>query len=154
MTSHSGIQKVTLTGSVATGKKVAESTASHLGRVTLELGGNDAAIVLPDVDPNQIAAEIFNSAFSQNGQACVAIKRLYVHQNVFDEMVEELRKHAEKVVLGDGLNPDVNMGPIKNLAQLERVIELIEDAKEHGCKIVTGGQATGSSRVFFSRQLL
>ncbi len=149
MTNHSGIQKVTFTGSVATGKKVAESTASNLSRVTLELGGNDAAIVLPDVDPEQIAVEIFNSAFSQNGQACIAIKRLYVHEKVYDAMVDELRKHAEKVILGDGLDPDVNMGPINNLAQLERVIELTEDAKEHGGKLVTGGKRLDRPGYFF-----
>ena len=101
MTDHPGIQKVTFTGSVATGKKVAQSTASHLSRVTLELGGNDAAIVLPDVDPKQIATEIFESAFSQNGQACIAIKRLYVHEIIYDEMVDELRKLSEKVVSGE-----------------------------------------------------
>jgi len=149
MTNHSGFQKVTFTGSVATGKKVAESTASHLSRVTLELGGNDAAIVLPDVDPKQIAAEIFDSAFSQNGQACIAIKRLYVHEKVYDEVVDELRKHADKVILGDGLDPDVNMGPINNLAQLERVIELTEDARKHGGKIVTGGKRLDHPGYFF-----
>lgn len=149
MTNHLGFQKVTFTGSVATGKKVAESTASHLSRVTLELGGNDAAIVLPDVNPKQIAAELFEEAFSQNGQACIAIKRLYVHENIYDEMVDELRKRAEKVVLGDGLDPDVNMGPINNLAQLERVIELTEDAREHGGKIVTGGKRLARPGYFF-----
>jgi acyl-CoA reductase-like NAD-dependent aldehyde dehydrogenase len=149
MTGHPGIQKVTFTGSVATGKKVAQSTASHLSRVTLELGGNDAAIVLPDVDRKQIAAEIFDSAFSQNGQACIAIKRLYVHESIYDEMVDELRELAEKVVLGDGLDPDVNMGPINNLAQLERVIELTEDAREHGGRIVTGGKRLNHPGYFF-----
>ena len=149
MTNHPGIQKVTFTGSVETGKKVAESTASHLSRVTLELGGNDAAIVLPDVDPKQIAAEIFGSAFSQNGQACIAIKRLYVHENIYDEMVDELKKHAEEAVLGDGLDPDVNMGPINNLAQLERVVELTEDAREHGGKIITGGKRLDRPGYFF-----
>ena len=149
MTNHSGIHKVTFTGSVATGKKVAQSTASHLSRVTLELGGNDAAIVLPDVDATKVAAEIFNSAFSQNGQACIAIKRLYVHENIYDEIVGELRKLAENVVLGDGLDPEVNMGPINNLMQLERVIDLTEDARNHGAEIVTGGKRLDRSGYFF-----
>ena len=149
MTNHSRIHKVTFTGSVATGKKVAQSAASNLGRVTLELGGNDAAIVLPDIDPKQVAGEIFDPAFSQNGQACIAIKRLYVHKNIFDEMVDELRKLAEEVVLGDGLNPEVEMGPINNLAQLERVVELTEDAKKHGAEIVTGGKRFDRPGYFF-----
>ena len=149
MTCHPRIHKVTFTGSVATGKKVAQSAASNLGRVTLELGGNDAAIVLPDIDPKQVAGEIFDTAFSQNGQACIAIKRLYVHKNNFNEMVDELRKLAEEVVLGDGLNPEVDMGPINNLAQLERVVELTEDAKKHGAEIVTGGKRLDRPGYFF-----
>jgi acyl-CoA reductase-like NAD-dependent aldehyde dehydrogenase len=149
MTSHSGIHKVTFTGSVATGKKVAQSTALRLNRATLELGGNDAAIVLPDIDPKQIARKIFDRAFSQNGQACIAIKRLYVHESIYDEMVDELKELAEKEILGDGLDPGVNMGPINNLAQLKRVIELTEDAKKHGGNIVIGGKRLDHPGYFF-----
>lgn len=149
MTNHPGIQKVTFTGSVATGKKVARSTASNLRRVTLELGGNDAAIILADNDPKEIAGEIFNRAFDQNGQACIAIKRLYVHENIYNEMVDELRKLAESAVLGDGLDPEVDIGPINNLMQLERVIELTEDAREHGAKILTGGRRLDRPGYFF-----
>lgn len=149
MTGHPGIQKVTFTGSVATGKAVARSTASNLSRVTLELGGNDAAIVLPDVNPKEVAAEIFEGAFSQNGQACIAIKRLYVHEDVYNEMVAELSKLAEKTKLGDGLEPEVEMGPINNRAQLERVIELTEDARNNGAVIVTGGKQLERPGYFF-----
>ena len=149
ITNHSGIHKVTFTGSVATGKKVARSTASNLRRVTLELGGNDAAIVLADNDPKEIADDIFNNAFGQNGQACIAIKRLYVHEDIYYEMVDELRKRAEKVVLGDGLDPEVDIGPINNLMQLERVIELTEDAKKNGAEILTGGKRLDRPGYFF-----
>ncbi|MFN2198725.1 MAG: aldehyde dehydrogenase family protein [Anaerolineales bacterium] len=149
MTDHPGIQKVTFTGSVATGKKIARSTAANLRRVTLELGGNDAAIVLADSDPKEIAEEIFEGAFGQNGQKCIAIKRLYVHENIYNEMVDELSKLAEKVVLGDGLDPEVAMGPINNLMQLERVIELTEDARKHGAEIVTGGERLDRPGYFF-----
>ena len=149
MTNHSGIHKVTFTGSVATGKKVARSTASNLRRVTLELGGNDAAIVLADIDPKEIAGDIFNNAFEQNGQACIAIKRLYVHENIYNGMVDELRKRAEKVVLGDGLDPEVDIGPINNLMQLERVIELTEDARKNGAQILTGGERLDRPGYFF-----
>lgn len=149
MTGHPGIQKVTFTGSVATGKKVSQATAAHLSRVTLELGGNDAAIVLPDADPKRIATEIFDSALSQNGQACIAIKRLYVHESLHDELVDELKELAGKEVLGDGLVAGVTMGPINNLAQLERVIELTEDARMHGGRIVTGGKRLDRPGYFF-----
>lgn len=149
MTSHPGIHKVSFTGSVATGKKVARSTATNLRRATLELGGNDAAIVLADSDPKEIAEEIFNRAFDQNGQACIAIKRLYVHQEIYNDIVDGLKKHAENVILGDGLDPEVDIGPINNLMQLERVIELTEDAREHGAKIVTGGRRLDRLGYFF-----
>jgi acyl-CoA reductase-like NAD-dependent aldehyde dehydrogenase len=149
MTSHPGIHKISFTGSVATGKKVAHSTATNLRRVTLELGGNDAAIVLADSDPKEIAEEIFIRAFDQNGQACIAIKRLYVHEEIYNDMVDELKKHAENVILGDGLDPEVDIGPINNLMQLERVIELTEDAREHGAKIVTGGKRLDRRGYFF-----
>ncbi|KPK05794.1 MAG: aldehyde dehydrogenase [Anaerolineae bacterium SG8_19] len=149
MTRHPGIQKVTFTGSVATGKKVAQSTASNLSRITLELGGNDAAIVLADIDPKQVVAAIFEGAFSQNGQACIAIKRLYVHEDIHDEMVVELSRLAEKTKLGDGLEPEVEMGPINNLEQLERVIELTEDARNSGAVIVTGGKRLERPGYFF-----
>jgi len=149
MTSHPKIQKVTLTGSVATGIKVYQSVASNLRRVTLELGGNDAAIVLEDNDPKEIAGEIFTRAFAQNGQICFAIKRLYVHENIYSEMVDELKKLAESVVLGDGSDPKVNIGPINNLMQLNRVIELTEDARDHGAKILTGGKRLDRPGYFF-----
>ena len=149
MTSHPDIHKISFTGSVATGKKVARSTSSNLRRVTLELGGNDAAIVLADCDPKGIADEIFNRAFDQNGQACIAIKRLYVHEDIYSDMVDELKKKAEKVILGDGMDSEVDIGPINNLMQLERVIELTEDAREHGAKIVTGGKRLDRPGYFF-----
>ena len=92
MTNHSGIRMITFTGSIKTGIKVAQTTASSLRRVVLELGGNDAAIVLPDIDPKQVAGDLYNAAFGNCGQICFAIKRLYVHENIFTEMVDELRK--------------------------------------------------------------
>jgi acyl-CoA reductase-like NAD-dependent aldehyde dehydrogenase len=149
MTSSPNFAKVSFTGSVETGRKVAESTASNLGRTTLELGGNDAAIVLPDVDLPEIAGDIFSAAFSQNGQACVAIKRLYVHEEIYKDMVAELQTHAEGVKPGDGTDPNVTVGPIANRAQLERVEELVGDAKAHGATVVTGGQRLDRTGYFF-----
>jgi acyl-CoA reductase-like NAD-dependent aldehyde dehydrogenase len=149
MTNHSGIRMITFTGSVETGIKVAQTTAPSLRRVVLELGGNDAAIVLPDIDPKQVADKLYNAAFGNCGQICIAIKRLYVHENIFTEMVDELKKIAESVKIGDGMEPDTDMGPINNLPQLERVIELTQDARQHGAEIVTGGERIERSGYFF-----
>lgn len=149
ITNHPGIHKVTFTGSVETGKKVAQATAPSLTRAILELGGNDAAIVLPDVDPKQVANKLYHAAFGAVGQICIAIKRLYVHESIVVEMIDELKKLAENVKLGDGMDPDTDMGPINNLPQLERVIELTQDAKQHGAKIVTGGERVDRSGYFF-----
>ncbi len=149
MTNHSGIRMITFTGSVETGIKVAQTTASSLRRVVLELGGNDAAIVLPDIDPKQVAGKLYSAAFGNCGQICIAIKRLYVHESIFTEMVDELKKIAESVKLGDGMEADTDMGPINNLPQLERVIELTQDARQHGAEIVTGGERIERSGYFF-----
>ena len=84
MTAHEGIDKISFTGSIATGKKVMASASSNLKRFTLELGGNDAAIVLEDADPNAVARPIFWAAFANSGQICVAIKRLYTHERIYE----------------------------------------------------------------------
>src|SRR5271165_1130414 len=90
MTHHPDIRKISFTGTTATGKKVMASAAETLKRITLELGGNDAGIVLDDVDPKKIAPGVFEGAFQNSGQVCIAIKRLYVHESVYDEMCNEL----------------------------------------------------------------
>jgi acyl-CoA reductase-like NAD-dependent aldehyde dehydrogenase len=149
MTNHPYIRMITFTGSIATGKEVTQAAAKSLKRVVLELGGNDAAIVLPDVDPKQVAEKLFPMAFRQCGQVCIAIKRLYIHENIFPEIVDELKKIAEGVKLGDGLEPDTEMGPINNLPQLERVIELTENARQHNAEIVTGGERLDRPGYFF-----
>ena len=153
ITNHSNIQMISFTGSVETGKKVAQSTAPNLTRTVLELGGNDAAIVLPDVDSKKIADELFEAAFGACGQKCIAIKRLYVHKNIFNEMVDELKNIAMDIKLGDGMDPDTNMGPINNLPQLERVIELTQDAMQRGAVIVTGGKEPSAQAISFHQLL-
>ena len=154
MTEHPGINMIAFTGSVATGQKVAQATGIGLKRRVLELGGNDAAIILPDVTPKDIAREIYDEAFGACGQVCIAIKRLYVHESIFDEMVEELRRIVEKTRVGDGMEKETDMGPINNLPQLERVTELVEDARQHGAKIITGGKRMPRPGYFFEPTLV
>ena len=121
LTSHPDVAKVTFTGSTATGKKVMESVAGTLKRLTLELGGNDAAIVLDDVDPKEVAPKLFAGAMTNSGQVCLAIKRLYVHDSQYDAMCEELGKLARETIVDDGLKQGTKMGPLQNKAQFEKV---------------------------------
>jgi acyl-CoA reductase-like NAD-dependent aldehyde dehydrogenase len=139
VSSHPRVRKISFTGSVATGKKVAAAAAPDLKRVTLELGGNDAAIVLEDADPARIAEKLFWGAFANSGQVCSAIKRLYVHERIAAPLTEALAALARDVKMGDGMQPDVQLGPINNKPQYERVIGLVEDAKRAGARVVAGG---------------
>ena len=139
MTEHPDIDKISFTGSVATGKKVMASAASGLKRVTLELGGNDAAIVLEDVDPKKVAPKLFAAAFVNSGQICAAIKRVYVHESLYEELADAIVEEVEKVKFGDGLDPSSDYGPVNNKMQFEKLVDLIKDTKQSGAKILTGG---------------
>ncbi|MFU8814613.1 MAG: aldehyde dehydrogenase family protein [Pseudomonadales bacterium] len=139
LTAHPDVRKVSFTGSTATGSKVMAGAAGLLKRITLELGGNDAGIVLDDVDPRETAPQLFQSAFQNNGQVCIAMKRLYVHDAIYDEMCDELAALANDTVIGDGLQQGTKLGPLQNKMQYEKVKELIDDAARHG-RIVAGGE--------------
>ena len=139
MTEHPDIDKISFTGSVATGKKVLASAAGTLKRVTLELGGNDPAIIMEDVDPKAIAKKVFFAAFVNSGQVCMAIKRIYAHEKIYDALCEALVEEAEKAVVGDGLDPATMLGPIQNKMQYDKVVGILEDTKKSGAKILTGG---------------
>ena len=138
LTAHPDVRKISFTGSTATGKKVMAGAAAALKRITLELGGNDAGIVLDDVDPKEVAPKLFQGAFQNSGQVCIAMKRLYVHDSIYDAVVEELARIANETVVGDGLQQGTQLGPLQNKMQYERVKELIDDARRNG-KIVAGG---------------
>lgn len=139
LTAHPDVRKVSFTGSTVTGRKVMASAANTLKRLTLELGGNDAAIVLDDVDPKRSAPAIFEAAFANSGQVCLALKRLYVHEKIYDEMCAELAQLAQATVVGDGLEQGVTHGPLQNKQQFEKVKQILADAKVHG-KIIAGGE--------------
>ncbi|HWL61398.1 MAG TPA: aldehyde dehydrogenase family protein [Steroidobacteraceae bacterium] len=132
MTAHPGIDKISFTGSVATGKKVMAGAAGTLKRVTLELGGNDAAIVLPDVDVADVAKKLFFAATVNSGQVCMAVKRIYAHEDIYEALCAALAAEARQAKLGDGLDPATTLGPIQNRRQYERVCELKDDARQHG----------------------
>ena len=140
MTKHPDIRKISFTGSTATGQKVMASAAATLKRITLELGGNDAGIVLDDVDPKKVAPGIFEGAFQNSGQVCLAIKRLYVHESVYDEICNELVAIAKNTVVDDGSKQGTKLGPLQNKMQYEKVKGFLEDARKNG-NIIAGGAA-------------
>jgi acyl-CoA reductase-like NAD-dependent aldehyde dehydrogenase len=141
LTRHPDVRKISFTGSTETGKKVMAGAAEALKRVTLELGGNDAGIVLEDVDPAATAPKIFNAAFQNSGQVCIAMKRVYVHESIYDAMCAELAKLADAAVVGDGLEQGTQLGPLQNKAQFEKVLGYIEVGKKDGKVIAGGGRA-------------
>ena len=144
LTAHPGIDKISFTGSVATGKKVMASCAGTLKRVTLELGGNDAAIVLDDVDVVAVAKKLFFAATVNSGQVCMAIKRIYAHEKIYDALCAALADEARKARVGDGLDATTTLGPIQNRRQFERVCELREDARRSGGKFTEGVAPDGA----------
>lgn len=136
---HPAVRKVSFTGSAVTGRQVMATAAQDLKRITLELGGNDPALVLDDVDPDQVAEALFWSAFENAGQVCVAVKRLYVHDKVFVPLIERLVAHARSVKVGAGCDPETRIGPINNQPQVEKLAALVEDARAQGAHIEVGG---------------
>ncbi|MBB5856251.1 aldehyde dehydrogenase family protein [Amycolatopsis umgeniensis] len=148
LVAHPGIKKVDFTGSVPTGKHVAAAAAPGLKRLALELGGNDPAIVLPDTDPADIAERLFWSAFANCGQNRMAVKRVYAVGPAYDGIVEALAAFAETVVVGDGRAPGTQLGPVNNKPRYDRVIELTEEARAAGARIVTGGRLDGPGYFF------
>lgn len=148
ISTHPDINKIVFTGSTPTGKKIMESAAGNLKRLTLELGGNDAAIVLPDTNIAEAAPKIFATAFINNGQTCAALKRLYVHEDIYEELCQALAEIAASVTTGDG-SGDVDFGPIQNRAQFEKVCAMAREAKESGARFLTGGEPMEGPGYFF-----
>src|SRR5947207_3263227 len=154
MTSHPIPRKITFTGSVATGKKVAAAAAPDLKRTTLELGGNDPAILLDDVDPADAADRVFRAAFANNGQVCSAVKRVYVPEALYDDVVEAMATQARSQKVGDGTDPDTQLGPINNKPQYERVSELVADAIKGGARAAAGGKPIDGPGYFYEPTIL
>lgn len=146
---HPAIGKVMFTGSTATGKSIIRSSADAVKRLTLELGGNDAGIVLPDADPKAIAEGVFWGAFINTGQTCAALKRLYVHQDIYDDVCAALTEYAANVPMGVGLDEDNVLGPLQNKSQYEIVKDLVQAAKDSGARILLGGNPDENQPGYF-----
>lgn len=139
LVAHPAVDKVSLTGSVATGRSVAEVAGRGLKHISLELGGNDPAVVFSSVRPERVASRLLRAAMRNAGQVCVAVKRLYLHEDVADAVLERVVAEARAMVVGPGLDPATQMGPLNNRPQLERVRSLVEQAQDEGGEVVCGG---------------
>ncbi len=149
ITTHPGIDKITFTGSIATGKKIAAAASDTLKRLTLELGGNDAGIVLEDADPKAIAEGLFWGAFINTGQTCAALKRLYVPDALYEDVCRELTEVAKNMPMGVGLEEQNVLGPLQNKAQYDIVADLVQKAKDGGARILLGGNPEKDAKGFF-----
>ncbi|NMN04877.1 MULTISPECIES: aldehyde dehydrogenase family protein [unclassified Novosphingobium] len=149
LTAHPDVAKIGFTGSTATGKRIAANGADTLKRVTLELGGNDPAIVLDDVDVRETAKAIFANAFLNCGQVCLAIKRAYVHADIYDAMAAELARLAQEAVVGDGLEQGTQIGPIQNAMQFDKIKGFLDSARADGV-IIAGGAAMERAGYFIA----
>ncbi len=146
---HPAIAKVVFTGSTPTGRSIMADASGNLKRLTLELGGNDAGIVLPDIDVKASAPGIFDGAFINAGQTCGALKRLYVHEEIHDELCDELVAIANSVTVGNGMDEDTDFGPVQNAAQRQIVVDLAADAKSTGARFLVGGEVDSAKKGYF-----
>ena len=149
ISTHPGINKIMFTGSTATGKAIIRSSADTVKRLTLELGGNDAGIVLPDADPKKIAEDLFWGAFINTGQTCAALKRLYVHENIYDQVCQALVEVAQRMPMGNGLDENNVLGPLQNKAQFNIVASLVQAAKDSGARVLLGGNPEAGQPGYF-----
>ncbi|MGK0721587.1 aldehyde dehydrogenase family protein [Leucobacter sp. W1478] len=143
------VGKIMFTGSTEVGKRIIQASADNITRLTLELGGNDAGIVLPDVDAAEIAENLFWGGFINTGQTCAALKRLYVHDSVYDEVLEKLVEFAKNVPMGVGLDEQNVLGPLQNKGQFDVVDRLVEAAKASGARVVLGGNPDRDAPGYF-----
>ena len=149
LTMHPLVRKITFTGSTATGMKVMASAAASLKRLTLELGGNDSGIVLEDCDPDTVSQQLFDSAFMNNGQVCIALKRLYVHDSQYDAICANLAEIAKAAIVGPGLQQGTQLGPVQNKMQFDKLKALIEESRNEGT-IIAGGDSPDGPGYFIN----
>jgi acyl-CoA reductase-like NAD-dependent aldehyde dehydrogenase len=149
LATHPGIDKIVFTGSVATGKKVMSGGAETLKRMTLELGGNDAGIVLPGTNIAPLLEKLFWGCFINAGQTCAALKRLYVHEDQYEDVVRRFADYCARIPVGNGLDPANLIGPVSNRMQLDKIMGLVEEARARGARIVLGGTKSAGRGYFY-----
>lgn len=151
---HTDVDKIMFTGSASTARKIIEASGGNMARLTLECGGNDPAIILPGTDIQSKAGDLFWGAFINMGQTCACVKRLYVHENDYEQVVQALDTVAAQMPMGNGMEEGIVLGPIQNKMQYDKVNDLVEDAKKQGATVIRGGNPEGGPGYFYPITLL
>jgi acyl-CoA reductase-like NAD-dependent aldehyde dehydrogenase len=154
LVSHPGVDHVSFTGSEATGAAVAKAAAGHLAPATLELGGKSANIVFPDADLAAAANGLVAGIFAAAGQTCIAGSRGLIHEDVYDEILERVAERATRIVMGDPRQPGTEMGPICFPGQLQKIQKFVQEARDSGARIVTGGDDRDLGGLFFAPTII
>jgi len=154
LTRHPLIRKIALTGSVAGGRQVMQAASEDIKRITLELGGQCPCIVWNDADLEKAAEALTFQAFRSTGQVCNRVNRVYAHEDIYAELINDVAKLASRVVVGDGFKDGVDIGPLVNERQLKWVSSQVEDAVAKGAKVLTGGKRVGEKGSFFAPTVL
>jgi acyl-CoA reductase-like NAD-dependent aldehyde dehydrogenase len=149
LSEHPDVDKIVFTGSVRTGKSVMKNASASLKRLTLELGGNDAGIVLPDTDIEPLIEKLFWGCFINAGQTCAALKRLYVHEGQYDDICSRFAEYASSIPVGDGMDSGNLIGPLSNKMQYDKVCGLVADARRRGARVLCGGEPPKGRGYFF-----
>lgn len=145
---HPVIRKVSFTGSVPIGKRLAALAGEHMKRATMELGGHGPAIVCDDVDIEAVSTTLVGSKFRNAGQVCVSPTRFLIHDKVYDQFVERFTAKTKAVRVGNGLDPETTMGPLISQRRLQAVESLVADARQAGADVTTGGNRIGNTGNF------
>jgi phenylacetaldehyde dehydrogenase len=151
---HPGLDKIAFTGSTPTGKAIGHAALDNMTRMSLELGGKSPVIVLPDVDIERAAEGVANAIFFNSGQVCTAGSRVYVHEKVFDRVMERVAAIADSMKLGPGLDPSTQIGPLVSARQLDRVMGYIDAGHAEGARAIAGGARVDGAGFFVKPTVL
>jgi phenylacetaldehyde dehydrogenase len=151
---HRGVAKIAFTGSTAVGKRLVQSAASRLARLTLELGGKSPSIIMPDADLPAAIEGVSRGIFDNGGQVCVASARIYAHRDVYDDVVNGMADAGRGLRMGHGLGAATDLGPLVSTAQAERVAAYVDEGRADGVTVVTGGERAGAAGTFFAPTVL
>jgi len=148
------VDKIMFTGSESTARKIIKASEGNMARLTLECGGNDPAIILPGTDIQSKAGDLFWGSFINMGQTCACAKRLYVHEDDYDQVVGALDAVAGQMPMGNGMEEGIVLGPVQNKMQYDKVSELVEDAKAQGASVIRGGSPMEGPGYFYPITLI
>lgn len=151
---HPVIRKVSFTGSTQVGKQLAALAGLHMKRVTMELGGHAPVIIAADADVEQAIKVVSGSKFRNAGQVCISPTRFLIENSVYDQVVEGMAAYATSLKVGDGLEAGTTMGPLVNAKRVNAMERLVQDAREHKARVVTGGERIGNRGNFFEPTIL